>query len=82
MKEELIALGPVLERTQVETDEILVIVAEETVEANKVREVVAKDEAFAAERAAEAQGDQRRVRGGARRGDSDARTPRSRRWTR
>ena len=54
MKEELIALGPVLERTQVETDEILVIVAEETVEANKVREVVAKDEAFAAERAAEA----------------------------
>ena len=82
MKEELIALGPVLERTQVETDEILVIVAEETVEANKVREVVAKDEAFAAERAAEAKAIKDECEERARRGDAAARTPRSRRWTR
>ena len=54
MKVELIELGPVLARTQVETDEILVVVGKETEQANKVRAVVAKDEAFAAERAEEA----------------------------
>ena len=51
MKVELIELGPVLQRTQVETDEILVTVGLETESANAVRAVVAKDEAFAAERA-------------------------------
>ena len=54
MKTELIALQPVLAKTVKETDEILVIVDKETIDANKVREVVAKDEAYAAERAAEA----------------------------
>ena len=54
MKQELIEKGPKLEITKVETEAILVEVNKETEEASKVREVVAKDEAFAAEKAGEA----------------------------
>ena len=55
MKTELIDLQPVLERTAVETEEIIKQVNLETVDADKVKASVAKDEAYAAEQAANAE---------------------------
>ena len=55
MKTELIDLQPVLERTAVETEEIIKQVNAETIDADKVKADVAKDEAYAAEQAANAE---------------------------
>jgi dynein heavy chain len=52
MQEELTALQPELEKATVETEAAMVTIAAETVEADKIKEVVAKDEATASEEAA------------------------------
>ena len=53
MKEELIALQPKLKVAQEETAEMMVKVGQETEEANKIKEVVAGEEAKASAKAAE-----------------------------
>ena len=55
MQEELTALKPQLEVSSKETDELMVKIAKETEEAEKVKEVVSKDEAVANEEAAKVQ---------------------------
>ena len=74
MKDELIALQPVLIQTSKEVEETLVVVNKEAAEAAAKAEVVAGEEAIANEAAAKAgQGDQGRLRVRARRGHPDAR---------
>lgn len=53
MKEELIALAPVLEKTQKEVAEMMVVIKSDTEAANETKEVVAADEAAASKKAAE-----------------------------
>lgn len=52
MQEELIALQPELEKATAETEAAMKVIASETVEADKVKEVVSKEEAIASEEAA------------------------------
>ncbi|KAK9812825.1 hypothetical protein WJX72_004356 [[Myrmecia] bisecta] len=52
MQEELIALQPQLEQSTVETEAALVVIASETEEADKVKEVVSREEAIASQEAA------------------------------
>lgn len=52
MQEELIALQPQLVQSGIETDEAMVVIAAETVEADKVKAVVSVEEAAASEEAA------------------------------
>lgn len=54
MKEELIALQPVLKQTAQETEEMLVVIDRETIEANAKKEVVQTEEAAANVKAAAA----------------------------
>lgn len=53
MQEELVALQPVLEKTQKEVAEMMVVIKSDTEEANEVKAVVAADEASAEAKAAE-----------------------------
>jgi len=55
MQEELEALQPQLIQSSKETDEAMVVIAAETVEADKVKAVVSKDEAIASAEAAKVQ---------------------------
>ena len=53
MQEELVALQPVLEKTQKEVADMMVVIKEDTEAANEVKAVVAADEAAAETKAAE-----------------------------
>ena len=53
MQEELVALQPVLEKTQKEVADMMVVIKSDTEEANEVKAVVAADEAAAETKAAE-----------------------------
>ena len=52
MQEDLIALQPQLEQAKVDTDAAMVVIAKESAEADKVKQVVSKEEAVASEEAA------------------------------